>query len=134
MGEETGHTFGVIDRFVRAQTKLIEDLLEVSRINSGKLGVSPRAIQLHTVMEAVWPSEHAWSIRLENDSDVLPELHGDPDRLQQVAFEGLSVLLIEDDADARVMLAALLRRLVATVTTADSVRRRSCASPTTRPI
>jgi len=39
---EMAHGLEVIDRNARAQTKLIEDLLDVSRISSGKLRLNPR--------------------------------------------------------------------------------------------
>jgi PAS domain S-box-containing protein len=81
----------VIERNVRAQTQLIEDLLDVSRIVTGKLRVEVRPIDLVPVVEAgldaVRPSAEAKEIHLDVklepvDSKVL----GDPDRLQQVVW------------------------------------------------
>jgi PAS domain S-box-containing protein len=81
----------VIERNVRAQTQLIEDLLDVSRIVTGKLRVEVRPIDLVPVVEAgldaVRPSAEAKEIHLDVklepiDSKVL----ADPDRLQQVVW------------------------------------------------
>ena len=81
----------VIERNVRAQTQLIEDLLDVSRIVTGKLRVEVRPIDLMPVVEAgldaVRPSAEAKEIHLDAklepiDSKVL----ADPDRLQQVVW------------------------------------------------
>jgi PAS domain S-box-containing protein len=81
----------VIERNVRAQTQLIEDLLDVSRIVTGKLRVEVRPIDLVPVVEAgldaVRPSAEAKEIHLDAklepiDSKVL----ADPDRLQQVVW------------------------------------------------
>jgi PAS domain S-box-containing protein len=81
----------VIERNVRAQTQLIEDLLDVSRIVTGKLRVEVRPIDMVPVVEAgldaVRPSAEAKEIHLDVklepiDSKVL----ADPDRLQQVVW------------------------------------------------
>ena len=94
MSEELGHAFQVIDRSARAQAKLIEDLLEVSRINSGKIRMNLRPIELHPVIEAaidsVRPSADAKGVVLQYDPAPLPGLIGDPDRLQQVIWNLLS--------------------------------------------
>jgi len=94
MSEELGHAFQVIDRSARAQAKLIEDLLEVSRINSGKMRINPRPIELHPVIEAaldsVRPTADAKGVILQYDTVPLPGLIGDPDRLQQVVWNLLS--------------------------------------------
>jgi PAS domain S-box-containing protein len=88
-GVERGLT--IIERNVRTQTQLIEDLLDVSRIITGKLRVEMRPIALGPVVEAglesVRPSAEAKQIALvthlaARDARVL----GDPDRLQQVVW------------------------------------------------
>ena len=81
----------VIERNVRVQTQLIEDLLDVSRIVTGKLRVEVRPIELVPVieagLEAVRPSADAKDIQI--DVDLEPRgarVLGDPDRLQQVVW------------------------------------------------
>jgi PAS domain S-box-containing protein len=81
----------VIERNVRAQTQLIEDLLDVSRIVTGKLRVEVRPIELVPVVEAgldaVRPSAEAKEIHLDVKLDPIEsKVLGDPDRLQQVVW------------------------------------------------
>jgi signal transduction histidine kinase/ActR/RegA family two-component response regulator len=94
MNAEVGHAFEVIDRNARAQATLIEDLLEVSRITSGKLRLSPRTMDLPAVItaatEAVRPAAEAKRIHIECEVASLPNITGDPDRLQQVVWNLLS--------------------------------------------
>jgi len=85
----------VIERNVRAQTQLIGDLLDVSRIITGKLRLDVRPIVIVPVIEAgveaVRPSAEAKGIALgvEVPPDV-PTITGDPDRLQQVVWNLVS--------------------------------------------
>jgi len=85
----------VIERNVRVQTQLIEDLLDVSRIVTGKLRVEVRPIELVPVIEAgldaVRPSADAKEIQIgvELEPRGLRVL-GDPDRLQQVVWNLVS--------------------------------------------
>jgi signal transduction histidine kinase/DNA-binding response OmpR family regulator len=81
----------IIERNVLAQAKLIDDLLDVSRIITGKLRLSVRPLSLGAVIEAaldvVRPSSDAKGIRLE--TSLRPDagqVIGDPDRLQQVVW------------------------------------------------
>jgi PAS domain S-box-containing protein len=81
----------VIERNVRVQTQLIGDLLDVSRIITGKLRLEARPLDLRPVIEAgvdaVRPSAEARGIRLTLDAPAdLPQITGDPDRLQQVVW------------------------------------------------
>jgi PAS domain S-box-containing protein len=81
----------VIERNVRAQAQLIEDLLDVSRIITGKLRVDLRPIDVAPVVEAglepVRPSAEAKEIRLVCDVQAGgARVLGDPDRLQQVVW------------------------------------------------
>ena len=85
----------IVDRNARAQTKLIEDVLDVSRIVSGKLHMAARAVDPGTVVRAAVESvSHAASakrIRLAVEIDpAAGRVSGDPDRLQQVVWNLLS--------------------------------------------
>jgi two-component system CheB/CheR fusion protein len=84
-----------IERSVRAQTRLIEDLLDYSSVVAGKLTLSPKLMDLVTVtgaaIGAVRSAAEAKGLRLELSTDAEPALvHGDPDRLQQVLWNVLS--------------------------------------------
>ena len=84
-----------IERNARSQSQLIEDLLDVSRIITGKLRLDVRAVDLTGVVtaavDAVRPAAEAKSIRLQTllDPQAGP-ISGDPDRLQQVVWNLLS--------------------------------------------
>ncbi|MDQ3487838.1 MAG: ATP-binding protein, partial [Acidobacteriota bacterium] len=84
-----------IERNARVQTQLIEDLLDMSRITSGKLRLDIQAIMpiafIEAAIETVKPSADAKGLRLEKflDPSAGP-ISGDPGRLQQVVWNLLS--------------------------------------------
>ena len=87
--------FSTIERNVRAQGRLIDDLLDVSRIISGKLLIEPRQIEIAKVAEAaaesIGPAAAEKGVNFKTTLD--PEsglLSGDPDRLQQAIWNLLS--------------------------------------------
>jgi signal transduction histidine kinase/CheY-like chemotaxis protein len=80
-----------IERNGRLQASLIEDLLEVSRIVSGKLQLQSAPADLSAIVEAaadvVQPAASAKDIRLNIDIQSRPAMTmGDADRLQQVLW------------------------------------------------
>ncbi|HEY9430879.1 MAG TPA: PAS domain S-box protein, partial [Blastocatellia bacterium] len=83
-----------IERNAQAQARLIEDLLDVSRIVSGKLSIQMRPVTLNsTVQGAVADLRLAAEtkgidLRLTEDEEI--KLIGDADRLQQVVWNLLS--------------------------------------------
>ncbi len=85
----------VIERNVKAQAQLVEDLLDVSRIISGKFRVEVKSVQPSTVidaaLDALRPAADAKEIRLQivADSAAGPVL-GDFHRLQQAVWNLLS--------------------------------------------
>ena len=83
-----------IDRSARAQAKLIEDLLDVSRIVTGHMRLDLRPVDLPAVIrgavETIRPTADAKGVRMLADLDTPAMVSGDPDRLQQVAWNLLS--------------------------------------------
>jgi PAS domain S-box-containing protein len=84
-----------IERNTSVQARLIEDLLDVSRILTGKLGLNTRPIELPPVIEAametVRTAAEAKSVRLTAVFDrAAGPVIGDADRLQQVFWNLLS--------------------------------------------
>ena len=85
----------VIDRNVRSQAQLIEDLLDISRITMGKLRLDVRPVQPATVINAAVDAlrfaAEARDIRIQTvlDSHAGP-VAGDFERLQQVVWNLLS--------------------------------------------
>jgi PAS domain S-box-containing protein len=93
--EQTARALKTILRNADSQNQLIGDLLDVSRIVSGKLRLNVRPFQLASVIEAaievVRPSAAAKSIRLNALLDpAAGPVAGDPDRLQQIFWNLLS--------------------------------------------
>jgi PAS domain S-box-containing protein len=84
-----------IARNAKAQARLIDDLLDMNRIVSGKLRLEVQPTDLASVIEAaveaVRPSANARSIRLSTVLDPLAgPASGDPNRLQQVVWNLLT--------------------------------------------
>jgi CheY-like chemotaxis protein len=84
-----------IDRNVRAQTQIVNDLLDMSRIIAGKIHLEVQTIHLHevvnTAIEAVAPTAEAKRIRMHTLLDTgIGLVRGDPNRLQQVLWNLLS--------------------------------------------
>ncbi len=96
LGEEvTKKAIDTIERSARSQNQLIEDLLDVSRIITGKLRLDVQAIDLPNVItaavDAARPAAEAKNIRLQIllDPQAVP-ISGDPDRIQQIVWNLLS--------------------------------------------
>ncbi|MDB5294817.1 MAG: cph [Phycisphaerales bacterium] len=93
---DAAETIDVIERNARAQAQMIEDLLDVSRITTGKLRLDVQPVNLGAVVDAavasVVPAAAAKGIRFDRLIDPLPglEVSGDPSRLQQVVWNLLS--------------------------------------------
>ena len=85
----------IIERNSRVQTQIIEDLLDMSRIISGKIRLDVQQVNLSEVIEAalttVRPAAEAKGIRLQAmlDPRVGP-VRGDASRLQQIVWNLLS--------------------------------------------
>lgn len=87
--------FETIARNAKSQAQLIDDLLDVSRIITGKLRLDVRPLELKPIIEAtvetVRPAATAKEIELDVALDTgVSEVSGDPDRLQQLIWNLLS--------------------------------------------
>lgn len=84
-----------IGRNARAQRQLIDDLLDTSRIITGKMRLEVRPVELapliEIVVEAVRPAANARNIRLQTELGALTNpISGDPQRLQQIIWNLLT--------------------------------------------
>ena len=92
---DTAQGLEVIERNARIQGQIIEDLLDMSRIVSGRLRLDVQHVDLQKVIDAavetVQPAADARSVRLSKavDPHVGP-VNGDPARLQQVIWNLLA--------------------------------------------
>ncbi|MFO0985272.1 MAG: ATP-binding protein [Planctomycetota bacterium] len=101
------HALATIERNARAQKQLIEDLLDMSGIISGKLQLDVQRVDLVPIIEAALvtarPAADAKQIRLERVLDpAAGAVLGDPNRLQQVLWNLLSNAIKFTPAKGRV--------------------------------
>jgi signal transduction histidine kinase len=85
----------IIERNARVQARLIDDLLDVSRIVTGKLSLDIRSVDMPSVVEAaidvMRPAATSKGIRVHANLDrLLRPYPGDPHRLQQIAWNLVS--------------------------------------------
>jgi PAS domain S-box-containing protein len=95
LAEEHRKVIETIERNVRAQARIIDDLLDMSRIISGKIHLEVQSLHLHGVIEAaldsVRQSAEAKELRLHTLLDSkIGLVRGDPNRLQQVIWNLLT--------------------------------------------
>ena len=93
--ESAAHALEVIERNAWAQKQIIEDILDVSRVITGKLQLTLGPVDLVAVvdaaLDAVRPAIEAKEIKIETTIDSgLRIISGDADRLQQVVWNLLS--------------------------------------------
>jgi signal transduction histidine kinase/CheY-like chemotaxis protein len=94
-GEVQAQALETIERNARIQSRLIDDLLDLSRIISGKLLLDTREVELAAVVsdsiDVVRPAANAKGIRLTYECEAgANTVAGDSARLQQVAWNLLS--------------------------------------------
>ncbi|MBD2593683.1 PAS domain S-box protein [Nostoc spongiaeforme FACHB-130] len=87
--ENINHALETIERNAQSQAKLLEDLLNMSRILRGKLQLELRQVHLGTIVsqaiQTAYPSAQAKNIHLESVIDQsISTITGDGDRLLQV--------------------------------------------------
>lgn len=89
--ERVKDAFGSIERSARAQSRLIEDLLDISRMVSGKLRLRVEVIELAPVAQealaVITAMANAKNIHLESSIDpAAGNVSADADRMQQVLW------------------------------------------------
>jgi signal transduction histidine kinase/ActR/RegA family two-component response regulator len=94
-GEATANALRAVERNARAQTQIVEDLLDVSRIIMGQLRLDVRTIDpapyIDAAVESVRPAAEGKGVRLQKVIDTCAgPVSADPARLQQVFWNLLS--------------------------------------------
>ena len=92
--EDVPRALETIERNAQAQAQLIEDLLDVSRIVSGKLRLDMRPVDVRDVLEesveTVRPTADARGVTLTTAIGNVGPVSGDAQRLQQIVWNLLS--------------------------------------------
>lgn len=92
--ETLARAVDVIDRNSRRQSQMIDDLLDMGRILSGKMRLDVQRVELASVIEeavlSALPSADARGVRLLTTLGSASIVRGDPGRLQQVVWNLLS--------------------------------------------
>jgi len=94
-GRDPAKAIAAIVRNATAQARLIDDILDVSRISRGKLQLelAPTDVTgpIRGALDTVRPSATAKQVRIVEQIDAdLPLVHGDRERLQQIVWNLLS--------------------------------------------
>jgi PAS domain S-box-containing protein len=91
---KAGRALAAIERNAQSLARLVDDLTDVSRIEKGKLRLTPGSVSLRDVaagaLEAVRPAAEAKEIDLTADLEEAAVVWGDAGRLQQVVWNLLS--------------------------------------------
>ncbi|HJU54383.1 MAG TPA: ATP-binding protein [Pyrinomonadaceae bacterium] len=94
-GQAAERALQTIERNARLQTQIIEDLLDVSRIITGKMSLDVQLINpvacIEASIDALRPAAEAKGVSIQKVIDTgVGAIAGDPARLQQVAWNLLS--------------------------------------------
>ncbi len=106
-GEKAARGLETLERNAAWLTQIVEDVLDVSRIVSGKIRLNVQPVELALVVDnavaTVQPAADAKSVRLQTivDPRVGP-VSGDPDRLQQIVWNLLANAVKFTPKDGRV--------------------------------
>ncbi len=115
----------IIERNARAQSQIIDDLLDVSRIITGKLRLSIEPVNLIQIIEAaldsIGPAADAKEIHIERRLDPdAARAKGDPQRLQQIVWNLLANAVKFTPRQGRVEVALARRDLQIEIRITDS--------------
>jgi signal transduction histidine kinase len=115
----------VIQRNARLQLRVVDDLLDISRIVSGKMKISTDVVDLVGVVTATADSVRPLALAKPLQFDVVPavdriDVRGDAGRLQQIIWNLLSNAIKFTPAGGRVVLGLTADDLVARIVVTDT--------------
>jgi CheY-like chemotaxis protein len=119
------HALDIIDRNCKAQARIIEDLLDISRLVTGNIRIQPAQLDLCSVVEMVVesarPAAEAKRISIDRDMEESSAiLRGDSQRLQQVVWNLLTNAIKFTPKDGRIRVSLRRNRSTLELTVADS--------------
>jgi PAS domain S-box-containing protein len=100
-------TFETIERNTVSLARMVEDILDVSRVVSGKMRLNMQPVELpmviHDAVATVMPAAEAKHVRLDTTLDPQAGVvSGDPDRLRQIVWNLLSNAVKFTPKDGRI--------------------------------
>jgi signal transduction histidine kinase len=102
---------GVIERNTALQSRLVDDLLDVSRAAAGKLSIDSKLVDLGAscaaAVEIAAAAAREKNITVEVARLEHPRIWGDPDRLQQVLWNVLSNAVKFSESGGRVVMSVV---------------------------
>ncbi|HEY3157818.1 MAG TPA: ATP-binding protein [Vicinamibacterales bacterium] len=114
----------IVERNAKAQAQLIADVLDISRMISGrvKLEVSPVSLAriICDAVDSIRPGAAARGLELHLDVEEGPVANADPDRLQQIIWNLLSNACKFTPEGGRIDVSLRTDRTRATITVADT--------------
>ncbi len=121
------HGLDVIERSARDQSRIVDELLDVSRMTRGDLEIVPEALDLEPILRDVVrvlePAAAGRGIELRFDGCAGPcRLYGDADRLRQLFWHVVSNAVKFNDAGGSVRVAAAYERGVVVTRVRDTGR------------
>ncbi|HVJ16115.1 MAG TPA: response regulator [Polyangiaceae bacterium] len=109
-GIDTRRALSIIERNARAQARIVEDVLDFSRIARGKMRLTVGPLDLTAVvseaLEAVRPAAEAKGLELSVKLELDEPLLGDADRIQQVVWNLLANAVKFTSSGGRVEIAS----------------------------
>ena len=122
--ERVARALETVERNAFVQARLIEDMLDLSRIERGKLVLSVGPLEMVRVVEAaieaVRPAADAKGVRIQPVLDSHATIVGDADRLQQVVWNLLSNAIKFTPKGGRVLIGLRREHSYVEVTVADN--------------
>lgn len=114
----------VIERNVSLQSRLVEDLLDVSRASAGRLQLNTQLVDLASaclsVVEVLRLSARAKNIRLDVQQETSTFIWGDSDRVQQILWNVVNNAIKFTPNDGRIVLKISRGNRLACVEVEDS--------------
>ena len=114
----------IVERNAKAQAQLIADVLDISRMISGRVKLEVSPVSLARVIcdsvDSVRPGAAARGLELRLDVDEGPIANADPDRLQQIVWNLLSNACKFTPEGGRIDVSLRTDRTRATITVSDT--------------